>query len=241
MNIVGDCYVSHRDNTDLFKIAVVKNMTQEFRSYYKKYKEVQDEIKKQKKLEEEEAERKKKEAEENERRLEEEARRLEEENNSKDEGEKKDSIDANNSGNNTNKRTDNFRKETKTNITARSKESSDKADKDDKNMTASSKFSKQNVTMSKDKDFKETKDAKAFGGNNLNILNDVVKEEDENDNYGSKALLDIIKSRFTNYQESVENYILTNEKYYSKNRKRFYCIIPIDVFPPKVEDENDGQ
>ena len=27
----------------------------------------------------------------------------------------------------------------------------------------------------KDKDFKETKDAKAFGGNNLNILNDVVK------------------------------------------------------------------
>jgi hypothetical protein len=95
--------------------------------------------------------------------------------------------------------------------------------------------------MSKDKDFKETKDAKAFGGNNLNILNDVVKEEDENDNYGSKALLDIIKSRFTNYQESVENYILTNEKYYSKNRKRFYCIIPIDVFPPKVEDENDGQ
>jgi hypothetical protein len=48
----------------------------------------------------------------------------------------------------------------------------------------------------------------------------------------------IVQDKYNKCQEFVENYVMKNEEFWSKNRKKMYCIIPISVDPPVIEEEN---
>lgn len=58
--------------------------------------------------------------------------------------------------------------------------------------------------------------------------------------YSSKSLLDIVKQKFNICQQFVESHILESERYYHQKRKQDYKIIPIQVDPPKPEEEDES-
>lgn len=261
VNVVGDCYVSHRNATDHYKITVLRNITQEFRRYYKMYKEIKDEenrIKKEKEEEElkrlrdiqEEIDRKKAEEDEKKRKEEEEQRKKEEaEQEIKDKEMKKDDLTM------SKKLTSNNFAAKKNERDAKDKDSKETKDKDKKDLKGDKE---------KDKDKNKTNDKDKSNDNNTSVLKDIKDKggkmntpvnpitnrggnfntstienkilEDNSDEYCTKSLLEIVKPKFNFFQEQVENYILSNEKFWSKNRKKHYCIIPIDVLPPKIEE-----
>lgn len=129
VNLIGDCYISHRNITDFYKIIILKNIHQEFRKMHKLY--------------------------------------LEE-------------------------------------IT-------------------------QNIP--KDEELKDNED------NELKTNSD--KQETTKFEYSSKALLDIVKVKYNKCQEFIENNVLSSEEYYSSKRKKMYKLIPINIEPPKIIEEQD--
>jgi len=68
--------------------------------------------------------------------------------------------------------------------------------------------------------------------------NDNMEDQEFQDNYCSSSLMNIVQEKFNKCQEFVENYVIKNEEFWSKNRKKFYCIIPINIDPPVINEEN---
>ena len=239
MNIVGDCYISHRNVTDFYKIAILKNINQQFREWHKKYKEEEDENQRlfeeeQRKLQEIEDEKRAKEEEEERIKREEEVREREErEEREREEKEKEETKQGL-----LNKKTKEIQKEKTKKEDSKKKEKEDNS-KNASNIKNSKNTSNLNASMSNSKDAKDIKGEKEKVGNILTDENKILEEEEPLDNYCSKSLMPIVKSKFDLCQEFVENYLLKNEEFWSKNRKKFYPIIPIDVVPPKIEENAD--
>ena len=76
------------------------------------------------------------------------------------------------------------------------------------------------------------------------VLESIDQEEDfdkplvvEEELYSSKMLLDIVKEKYAYCQKFIEDYYLDNIKFYSEKRKKHYDLVSIEVNPPKNQEE----
>lgn len=238
MNIVGDCYVSHREVSDLYKLTILRNITQDFRKYYKKYKEEKDEEDRIIREIEEEKQAKIRAEEEKKRIEEEEIKRIEEEEKEKERLEKE------------KENAEELKLEKKDTIVEKklsSKLSTLNSKKTKEFKNTSSENNASNLNNSNNSNQKTSNKNVNLNSSQTKFINDnqilekVEEEEAVKDDFCSKNLLDLIKPRYNKCQEYVENYILGNEEFWSKNRKKFYKIIPIDVIPPKIEENKEEE